>query len=229
MARSRNLTPSYLQHKQSGRGRLVWTDSLGVRHERLLPGAFGSPESLTAKKPVSNSELAASATTSPTPTSDVSIAELLLAYLEHAKQHYRRDDGTHTPRVGRIQTRDSPRPRTVRRDARRELRPVKALKSRSPEVHRGEVVPEDSQPAYRSRFKRMIKWAVAEELIPPSVHQALAAVGGLQRGRTVARETGPVEPVDDVAGRHHTSRISTATSPSRTGRTTATADGMPSG
>lgn len=49
MSRSRNLTPSYLRHKQSGRGRLVWADSLGVRRERLLPGTCGSPESLAAK------------------------------------------------------------------------------------------------------------------------------------------------------------------------------------
>jgi hypothetical protein len=49
VARSRNLTPSYLLHQQSGRGRLVWSDALGIRHERLLPGAFNSTESLTAK------------------------------------------------------------------------------------------------------------------------------------------------------------------------------------
>ena len=49
MARSRNLTSSYILHKQSGRGRLVWSDALGVRHEKLLPGKFNSPESLTAK------------------------------------------------------------------------------------------------------------------------------------------------------------------------------------
>lgn len=72
---------------------LVWTDALGIRRERLLPGAFGSPESLTAKARL-ELELAAAATTITTPTSDVSVAELLLAFLEHAKQHYRRDDGS---------------------------------------------------------------------------------------------------------------------------------------
>src|SRR5205823_5976804 len=48
------------------------------------------------------------------------------------------------------------------------------------------------------RVKRVFKWAVAEELVPPSVHQALAAVTGLQRGRTPARESEPVSPVDDA-------------------------------
>ena len=47
------------------------------------------------------------------------------------------------------------------------------------------------------RVRRIFKWAVAEELVPPAVYQALAAVSGLQRGRTTAHETAPVEPVED--------------------------------
>lgn len=48
-----------------------------------------------------------------------------------------------------------------------------------------------------SRLTRMVKWAVANELIGPSVYQALTTIAGLKRGRTEARETGPVLPVDD--------------------------------
>jgi hypothetical protein len=48
MPRSRNPVPSYLRHRQSGRGRAVWTDALGVRREQLLPGPFNSSESRTA-------------------------------------------------------------------------------------------------------------------------------------------------------------------------------------
>jgi integrase len=44
----------------------------------------------------------------------------------------------------------------------------------------------------------MFKWAVAEELVPPAVYQALAAVPGLQRGRSKARESEPVCPVEDA-------------------------------
>lgn len=46
-----------------------------------------------------------------------------------------------------------------------------------------------------SRIKRILKWAVAEELVPPAVHQALAAVEGLRRGRAEAGESKPVRPV----------------------------------
>jgi hypothetical protein len=48
MPRPRKSIPSYLPHKQSGRARAVWTDPVGVRRFRLLPGAFDSQESRTA-------------------------------------------------------------------------------------------------------------------------------------------------------------------------------------
>jgi integrase len=48
------------------------------------------------------------------------------------------------------------------------------------------------------RVRRIFKWAASEELIPAAVYQALTTVTGLQRGRTVARETAPVGPVDDA-------------------------------
>lgn len=47
--------------------------------------------------------------------------------------------------------------------------------------------------------RHVFKWAVSEELVP-APDQALAAVPGLQRGRSTARETEPVGPVDDAAG-----------------------------
>ena len=47
------------------------------------------------------------------------------------------------------------------------------------------------------RIKRFFKWAVAEELVPASVWHALQTVTGLRYGRTDARETEPIRPVDD--------------------------------
>jgi hypothetical protein len=45
------------------------------------------------------------------------------------------------------------------------------------------------------RIRRVFKWAAAEQLVPIAVHQALAAVPGLQAGRTKARGSPPVEHV----------------------------------
>ena len=49
------------------------------------------------------------------------------------------------------------------------------------------------------RIKRFFKWAVGEELVPPSVSQGLQAVGGLQKGRTSAHEAPPVRPAEQEA------------------------------
>jgi len=42
MPRNRKPVPSYLFHKQSGRGRAVWTDADGTPQQQLLPGPFKS-------------------------------------------------------------------------------------------------------------------------------------------------------------------------------------------
>jgi integrase len=47
------------------------------------------------------------------------------------------------------------------------------------------------------RIKRVFKWAVSEELASAGVHEALSTVTGLKFGRTSARESEPVKPVDD--------------------------------
>ena len=47
-----------------------------------------------------------------------------------------------------------------------------------------------------SRIRQAFRWAVENELVPAPVHQALQAVPGLKKGRTLAREPVPVRPVD---------------------------------
>ena len=46
-----------------------------------------------------------------------------------------------------------------------------------------------------NRLKRMFRWAVAEEMVPPSVIHGLAAVPAIRKGEPGVRETGPVKPV----------------------------------
>jgi integrase len=47
------------------------------------------------------------------------------------------------------------------------------------------------------RVTRMLKWGVTEGRVPAIVPQTLAMIPGLRRGKTTARETDPVKPVDD--------------------------------
>lgn len=48
------------------------------------------------------------------------------------------------------------------------------------------------------RIKRCFRWGVEQELVPVSVHQALATVAGIAKGKTEVRETDPVLSVDQA-------------------------------
>ena len=47
------------------------------------------------------------------------------------------------------------------------------------------------------RVRRVVRWAVEEELLSAGVHQQLRCVASLAKGKTNARETGKVPPVPD--------------------------------
>jgi len=49
---------------------------------------------------------------------------------------------------------------------------------------------------YVSRIKQAFRWATENELVPGGVLQALQAVTGLKKGRTRAKESEPVRPVE---------------------------------
>jgi integrase len=197
MSRQRNAAPAYIFHKQSGRGRLVWTDRTGTRQQKLLPGPFNSPESLAAKARL-ELELATSPIAAPVSAQGggLSLAEVLVGYLDHAEKHYRGLDGQPTSKLTEV--------KIVLRSLRQlyaelpvtEFTPLKLKAVRQGWVDAGIVRSECNRRV--GMVKRVFKWAVSEELTPPAVFQALATVSGLQRGRTTARESEPVGPVDDV-------------------------------
>src|SRR5262245_30623125 len=88
MSRLRKLTPSYIRYRRSGRASACWTDSLGVRHFRMLPDPFGSKESRDAHDKLCL-ELAASPTGACADPKGISVVELLDAYRAYAKRIYR--------------------------------------------------------------------------------------------------------------------------------------------
>jgi len=190
----RNPTPSYLHHKQSGRARAVWTDQNGTRQQKLLPGPFDSAESRTAFARF-QLELEAAPYRPLDATAGVSVNEVLLAFLRYAEGHYRRQDGSATNEFDEYKL---------------VARHVREVYGDTPAVTFGPL----ALKAIRQKFvdagwcrgfinqrvgrvRRIFKWATSEELVPATVYQALATVTGLQRGRSAARETDPVEPVAD--------------------------------
>jgi len=125
----------------------------------------------------------------------VTVNEVILSYWQFAKAHYVKDG---------IPTREIEGIRIA-------LRPLRQLYGSTPAIDFGPK----SLKAVRQhmvetglcrgvvnnrigRIKRAFKWAVAEELVPPSIYHGLQAVTGLAFGRSDARETEPVKPVADL-------------------------------
>ncbi len=166
-------TPSYRHHRPSGQAVVT----LDARDNYL--GRFGSPESRAeydrlVGEWLTRGRRAAGPDGAGQPPVNLTVAEVLVAYLRFAEQYYRKD-GRVSPDVGNI--------RLALKPVRREM--VAAGLCRKQINHRvGRVV-------------RVFKWAASEELVPGAVHQALRSVAGLQPGRTEARESSPVRPVPD--------------------------------
>jgi integrase len=187
--------PTYRLHKQSGQAIVTLPNGLGGRTDVLL-GRYGTPESRAEYLRVLT-EWEANGRRAPQPASPqagVSVNELILAYWRFAEGYYLKN-GQPTTQLDRV---------------RRSLRPLKELY--------GHTLASDFGPlalkAVRERMvqsgwtrgyvnscvgcvKRAFKWAVENEMVPPSVYHGLQAVAGLKKGRTSARETRPVKPVAD--------------------------------
>jgi hypothetical protein len=199
MARLRKTTPTYIIHKQSGKGRLQWYDALGLRQEKVLPGKFGSAESLAAKARL-ELEIASSSTRAPARSNDhISLAEVLAVFMNHAEHHYRTPDGEPTSEVREF--------KIVARFL-RELygeMPVKDFGPLAMKAVREKFIGEGwcrkTINQRTARIVRMLKWGLSEELVPPAVYQSVTSVTGLRQGRTIAPDPEPVRPVPDDVGR----------------------------
>ncbi|MBA4068011.1 MAG: hypothetical protein C0501_30765 [Isosphaera sp.] len=196
MPRPRKACPRYLEHKQSGRARAVWTDPAGTYHDVLLPGPFGSDESRRAFGKLLLEHQVSPAGTRVADRSGLTVAEVLLAYLEHANGHYRGPDGRPTSELVTVKL-------VVKaiREVYADLPAGEFTALKLKAVRQGWVAASLSRGEVNRRTriaKRVFKWAAGEELIPAETFTGLALVGGLQKGRTTARETEAVGPVADA-------------------------------
>ncbi len=193
MPRRPSHVPAYRLHKPSGQARVI------IDGQHIYLGRYGSPESREKYARI----LAESATRQPTamepPSSGslfpcLSVSELILAYWRFAETYYCKE-GKPTKELACMKEALHPLRHLYGATSARDFGPrsLKAVRHHmvSQGLSRGVV-------NHRvGRIKRVFKWAVAEELIPPSVYSALQAVTGLRYGRTQARETEPVRPVPD--------------------------------
>jgi integrase len=126
--------------------------------------------------------------------SDLTVSELILAYVKFVDGYYVKNG----------------RPTKEAANVRLALRPLRHLYGQTPAAEFGPLALKAVRRAMveadicrlevnrrTGRIVRAFKWAVENELVPPSVHQALKAVAWLRKGRTEARESPPVKPVPE--------------------------------
>jgi integrase len=139
--------------------------------------------------------LAAGRPTSQPAQNDLAVVELIARYKQFAKSYYRKD-GKPTGTLSYIGVALDVLRRSYGRTNAIDFGPL-ALKAL-----RQKMIDANHARTYINKLvdciRRMFKWAVAEELLPPSVYQALQSVPGLRKGRGEGRETPPVKPVDDA-------------------------------
>jgi integrase len=124
---------------------------------------------------------------------DTTMAELIAAYLRHAKQYYRRD-GESTGYVERLK----PTLRILRevyaRTLVRDFRPMAIEALQQKLIDRGNSRSYINQSI--AKIKRVFRWGVSKELVPVEILQRIETVACLKKGRTEAAESPPVQPVD---------------------------------
>jgi len=194
MPKQNGHVPSYRLHKPSGQARTI----IAGRHIYL--GKYGSPESHEQY-----ARLIAEAAQGRVPSqippsrsleeSALLINELVAQYWAYAETHYS-NAGKPTKELPCI--REALRRITaVHGNTRAAEFGPRALKTvRQHMIDQG--LSRGVINSHVGRIKRMFKWAVAEELVTPSVFLGLQAVAGLRYGRSEAKETEPVRPVCDL-------------------------------
>ena len=131
----------------------------------------------------------------PAASPGLSVNELLLAFVKHADQHYRRPDGTPTNEINEYR-------QTLRvvqdhygLTPAAEFGPIALKAVRQAMINRGWCRGLVNQRV--NRVRRVFKWGAGDELISFDVFQRLATVTGLQKGRCAAPESEPIVPVAD--------------------------------
>jgi integrase len=192
MPRLTHLHPSYRLHKKSGQAIVT------LSGKDFYLGPYGSEESRTEYDQLLAEWLANGRCWPQEPASEpeapYSIIRLCAEYLDFAEVYYRKD-GQQTTSLFRVKVTLRIMATSYGREPASDFGPLKlraiqqslidAKKSRKYINYISEQV------------KRIFKWGVSMERLPPAVYQALATVPGLKKGRSNASEPTPVEPVPD--------------------------------
>jgi hypothetical protein len=135
------------------------------------------------------------------PATSNSIDQVIHAFWKNAQVHYRKPDGSLTSEIDYFRQSLRPLRRLYGQTLACQFGP-KALK-----VVRDQMIGlgwcRSNINKQISRVKSVFRWAVENELVPPSIFHGLLAVKCLQQGRTNAVESKPVRPVPEASIRWH--------------------------
>jgi integrase len=180
--------PAYCHHKAKNQA------YVRLSGDFIYLGQYGSPESVAAYQRAVAEWLSRGRTPKP-PSEGPSVNDVLLSYWRWAETYYVDAEGKPSREMASITWAIRPLKDLYGGTSASEFGPI-ALKA----VRQSMLANGLCRNVINQRIgclKRIFKWAVGEELIPPSVYQGLAAVDGLRKGHTTARETQPIRPVPD--------------------------------
>jgi len=125
----------------------------------------------------------------------LTVGEVILRYWEHAQGYYQKD-GEPTTELGHVKCALRLVRRLYSRNRADSFGPLALKACRDELLASGQKRLTINQNV--GRIKRMMRWAVEQELVGASVAHGLDSVKGLKRGRTEAPEGEPVKPVPDA-------------------------------
>lgn len=143
------------------------------KYDRLIQEWLASGRTLTSETPIDETAY--------------SIAELIVAYLEHAAVVYRKD-GKPSSHLHTVEDAMSSLKNLYGLEAVKDFGPLKLKAVRQAMVGRG--LCRTTVNKYTDNLRRMFKWGTENELVPATIYQGLRAVSGLRKGRCEAKETG---------------------------------------
>jgi len=192
MSARSSLVPGYCLHKPSGRayvrlcGKVVYCGEYGTDESKR---EYGRLIAEYAVRPVD------AATKKPDAASDLTVVELIAAYLDYAQGYYQKN-GVPTRSLYNVKL---------------ALKTVRVLYGSNPVSEfsplcllaiQEKLASQGCTRSYVNKqtgiIKRLFKWGVSREIVPPVIHTALSTVEGLRMGRSKARESRVVMPVEEA-------------------------------
>ncbi len=188
MPRLANTVPKYRKHKATGQ---AFVELNGHRHYLGLHGSKASR--VEYDRLIAEWLSSGRANTFGTPTDAITVVELVVAYMAFSKRYHGGGKrGTHANMKRPVRTLRKLYGRTLAAEF--GVQQFKAV--------RQTLLDENLSRTYINETMRRVvtvfRWAAAEGLIAATVPQNLSIIPGLRKGRSDARETAPIMPVDDA-------------------------------